>query len=650
MKNLTAKMMLVGSGTVITVVLGALILFTWIQLTRIDSRVDEAEQLTDAVLSMKDTRFHIVQIQQFLTDVGATADDGGYSEAKENLAAAVTRLGDLARMLPETAVQVADLKQQIHALHDTGVRMAEAYVQEGREAGNALMKAPEVGLDDVSSRLADELDNMAQDLESRESKALHDLEDAVSRAEFIVASLSLLVLGLVFGLMLLLYRKIIPPVQLAVRIADDIAEGDLSNEIKASSNDEVGQLLKNLNKMQANLRERLENETLGQEVAGIIDAAQEGDLTQRIDLAGKEGVFRQLGQGVNRLLDVISGAFEDIARVMGAMAQGDLTQKITKDYAGTFASVQGDVNATIDSLQEIVSQIRESTDVISTGSDEIVNGNNNLSERTEQQASSLEETASSMEELTSTVRNNADNSQQANQLSTDARALAEKGGSVVSEAVQAMEAINASSTKIAEIIGVIDEIAFQTNLLALNASVEAARAGEQGRGFAVVATEVRNLAQRSAMAAKEIKELIQDSVAKVQAGSGLVNESGSTLEEIVNSVKKVGDIIAEIAAASQEQSAGIDQVNQAVAHMDEMTQQNAALAEETSAASVSMREQAQEMTERMGFFRVSGSGPVTGKPTSPAPTQQQPAPAAKRRRGMPTAAQAVVQDEEWEEF
>ncbi len=220
----------------------------------------------------------------------------------------------------------------------------------------------------------------------------------------------------------------------------------------------------------------------------------------------------------------------------------------------------------------------------------------------EQQASSLQETASSMEELTSTVRDNADNAQQANQVAASARQLAERGGEVVHNAIDAMGQINTASSKIAEIIGVIDAIAFQTNLLALNASVEAARAGEQGRGFAVVATEVRNLAGRSATAAKEIKELIQDSAGKVQAGSELVNQSGETLGEIVTGVKKVGDIIAEIAAASAEQAAGIDQVNQAITSMDEVTQQNAALAEQTSAASSSLYDKAQEMERMMAFF------------------------------------------------
>jgi methyl-accepting chemotaxis protein len=343
-----------------------------------------------------------------------------------------------------------------------------------------------------------------------------------------------------------------------------------------------------------------------QEIEGIIAAAKSGDLTQRINLDGKAGFFKQLGTGINDLIDGIDNVFADIASAMRMVANGDLTKPIQREYVGTFGEVKNNVNETITNLEKIVVDLREAADVITTASSEISSGNNNLSARTEQQASSLEETASSMEELTSTVRNNADNAQQANQLAASARQTAEHGGDVVSRAVKAMEAINNSSIKIAEIIGVIDEIAFQTNLLALNASVEAARAGEQGRGFAVVATEVRNLAGRSATAAKEIKELIQDSAGKVKAGAELVNESGDTLSEIVTSVKKVGDIISEIAAASQEQSAGIDQVNQAVTSMDEVTQQNAALAEETSAAAASMSEKAREMDQMMNFFTVIG--------------------------------------------
>ncbi|MDJ0805645.1 MAG: methyl-accepting chemotaxis protein [Gammaproteobacteria bacterium] len=340
------------------------------------------------------------------------------------------------------------------------------------------------------------------------------------------------------------------------------------------------------------------------EVAQIVAAAQQGDLSQRIDLAGKLGFFHKLGRGINALIDQVALIFDDMSTVLSAMAQGDLTQAVENDYEGSFDTLKGNVNSTQNNLRGILAQLCDAMDEMRTAANEISTGNTNLSARTEQQASSLEETASSMEQLTATVRNNADNAQQANQLASNARNKAQQGGEVVSRAVQAMDAINTASGKINEIIGVIDEIAFQTNLLALNASVEAARAGEQGRGFAVVATEVRNLAGRSATAAKEIKELIKDSGDKVHMGAELVNESGETLQEIVNAVKKVGDIIAEIAAASAEQNAGIDQINQAVTTMDEMTQQNAALAEQTSAASTSMAEKAGELNGLVKQFKV----------------------------------------------
>nr|WP_063978161.1 methyl-accepting chemotaxis protein [Massilia sp. JS1662] len=332
-------------------------------------------------------------------------------------------------------------------------------------------------------------------------------------------------------------------------------------------------------------------------------------------------------------------------RVAKQVAQGDLTTRVdvdSKDETGELMAALKDMN---DSLRDIVIRVRTGTETIATASGEINSGNQDLSARTEQQAGSLEETASSMEELTSTVRQNADNARQATQLAASASETAQRGGDVVAQVVSTMGSINASSKKIADIITVIDGIAFQTNILALNAAVEAARAGEQGRGFAVVAGEVRNLAQRSAAAAKEIKGLIGDSVEKVEAGSRLVDEAGSTMEEVVGSVRRVTDLIGEIAAASEEQRAGIEQVNQAITQMDQVTQQNAALVEQAAAAADAMQEQAHQLAALVGTFQTGQTVParqaVVARPR--AALAVQPVRTAKRQ-------EPVVAAEEWETF
>jgi methyl-accepting chemotaxis protein len=304
------------------------------------------------------------------------------------------------------------------------------------------------------------------------------------------------------------------------------------------------------------------------------------------------------------LVRSITRPLEAAVKIADGVAAGDLTQRIevqSNDETGQLMQALKGMN---ESLVKIVGEVRIGTETITTASNEIASGNLDLSSRTEQQASSLEETASSMEELTSTVRQNADNARQANQLAVTASEVAVKGGTVVGQVVETMSSINESSRKIVDIISVIDGIAFQTNILALNAAVEAARAGEQGRGFAVVASEVRSLAQRSAAAAKEIKGLIDDSVGKVKAGSKLVGEAGTTMNELVDSVKRVTDIMAEIMAASQEQSSGIEQVNQAIAQMDQVTQQNASLVEEAAAAAESMQDQASKLSQVVGAFRL----------------------------------------------
>lgn len=347
-------------------------------------------------------------------------------------------------------------------------------------------------------------------------------------------------------------------------------------------------------------------------------------------------------------------AVNDICEVMLALSKGSLTSKLEREYEGEFKTLADSVNDFVTNLASIVHEIRSGSETINNSSAEIAKGNADLSSRTEQQASSLEETASSMEEITSTVQLNADNAKQANGLASEASRVAIDGGKLIEQVVGTMADINQSAKKIEDIIGVIDGIAFQTNILALNAAVEAARAGEQGRGFAVVASEVRTLAQRSANAAKDIKGLISDSVAKVESGNSLVNQSGDTMREIVTAIQRVNDIMSEIASASAEQASGIDEINKAVVQMDEMTQQNAALVEEAAAAAESMSSQASQLISRVNFFELGQEASIESAPVirSAPPTQSKPKVSAKAMaaRSQQLSAAKPDDDDEWESF
>ena len=422
---------------------------------------------------------------------------------------------------------------------------------------------------------------------------------------------------------------------------------DLMTDMETVKMGNAKHLNQKMGEIYASIRMLLISLTLGGVLTGVV-----------VGIVISRGLTRQLG-----------GEPQDVANIAVTVASGDLTTKIDLSKSVEGSVVQA-MHAMQESLRTTVSTVRQGTDTIATASGQIAAGNQDLSSRTEQQASSLEETAASMEELTSTVKQNADNARQANQLAVSASSVAVKGGSVVAQVVDTMGAINTSSKKIVDIIGVIDGIAFQTNIWALNAAVEAARAGEQGRGFAVVAAEVRNLAQRSAAAAKEIKTLIGDSVGKVEEGSRQVAEAGKTMDEIVGSVRRVTDIMAEIEAASREQTQGIEQINQAITQMDQVTQQNAALVEEAAAAAASLQEQASGLSQVVSVFRLGSEDlqpasssrqlPVRHAPgvktlqykQPPAAERSIAAPAPKTRKVPQPAPQLAAASAagQWEEF
>jgi methyl-accepting chemotaxis protein len=391
------------------------------------------------------------------------------------------------------------------------------------------------------------------------------------------------------------------------------------------------------------------------QVDRLIQAAIQGELDARIDTENYQGFMKELGHNINNLMEAVVEPLAEAIETAKALAEGRLDKMMDGNYKGEFKALADAMNSSMNKLNAMVGEIRSASMSVFNAAREIADGNNDLSKRTESQAASLEETASAMEQLTSTVRQNADNTTQASNLSSEVMAKATNGGEVVKSAIAAMTEINKSSKEIADIISVIDEIAFQTNLLALNAAVEAARAGDQGRGFAVVAAEVRNLAQRSAGAAKEIKSLINDSVEAVGQGSKLVDETGQTFSHLVSAIEEVSSMISDIDGAGKEQAAGIGEVSSAVAQMDEMTQQNAALVEEASASSKSMEEQAQALLEQMSFFKASeGQQELEAAKSNSAKVEKLASISSLEQRneesiGSPLRA-AGGSDQDWEEF
>jgi methyl-accepting chemotaxis protein len=481
----------------------------------------------------------------------------------------------------------------------------------------------------------------------------------------IEAVIALLAMLLLTGGAIFFLRRVIAPLGNITHTMTRIAEGQSAEIGYTDRTDEVGDMAKALTifrrnadekaKLEADERSRADVErgrlaeqreaeaAISREIAQFCIAVGDGDLSRRIDMAGKDGVFRDLSQQMNGLADTLQNVLNDLGRVLRGLSHGDLAVSASGQYKGAFGELAGAARETVSRLRDFAGKLAESAETVRTASAEISSGSQDLASRTESQAASIEETAASMHEITATVRQNADNAQAASQLAVAARDTAEKGGSVVGDAVSAVTQIEASAQKISDIVGLIDEIAFQTNLLALNASVEAARAGEAGKGFAVVAQEVRALAQRSANASKDIKALITESNAQVKTGASLVNQTGQSLTEIVTAIKKVSDIVAEIAAASREQATGLDQINTAVGSMDEMTQRNGALVEQTSASAQSLADQGRQLSELVGFFRTGSERPApAARPVAAKPAAAKPAAVATPRPAAAAAAKAAA--------
>ncbi|WP_435628688.1 methyl-accepting chemotaxis protein [Candidatus Ferrigenium straubiae] len=547
--------------------------------------------------------------------------------------------------------KVIDVRNKYVGSQDAFIKLQK----DGKQAeAKALFLAETMDLQDAYIKSVNELIGLQSD---RMISIGEEANQQVKSALILIVVLSLIavLVGAIVAIMIVrgLMKQLGGEPDYAADAVGKIAAGDLSMTLAVKPGD-TSSLLYSMKTMQDSLR------AIVGEIKSIVEAAAvRGDFSVKMGMDGKAGYTKELSELLNQLSNVTETGISDVVRVANALAKGDLTQTIAKDYPGSFGEMKTGVNGTVENLKALVGDIKDATDTINTASKEIAAGNSDLSQRTEEQASSLEETASSMEELTSTVKQNAENAKQANQLAISSSDIAVKGGAVVGEVVTTMDAINEASRKIVDIISVIDGIAFQTNILALNAAVEAARAGEQGRGFAVVAGEVRNLAQRSAAAAKEIKTLIGDSVEKVEGGSKLVAQAGQTMEEIVNSIKRVTDIMSEITAASVEQSQGIEQVNLAITQMDEVTQQNAALVEEAAAAAESLEEQAQNLSVSVATFKVDeGAGGAAAARRLPAPVQTPArkgtalakAAPAKTPAAKPKARPQADDDGEWEEF
>jgi methyl-accepting chemotaxis protein len=592
---------------------------------------------------------------------------------------AEARLAELKRAAttPENIKRIADLEatwQRYRSEIASTFQVAER-VKDVQDTPELIALRNSIG---ESRAVAAELQRQARELIAvytarieNVSKEATDEYLRVSTLLIIVATVGI-ALGLLFGFIVSQYG-IAKPMRALVGLLQRMAKGEEVEITGTERKDEIGETARSVNEIKVMLAEkaRLEAEQKAEQdriamqrltdefeaaVGGVVKSALAGDFTQQVSLEGKQGFILNIGRSMNTLCENTAEVLNDLARMFGALAGGDLTQRISAEYQGMFGKLKDDANLMADRLSDTMSEIKNASAEVASAAGEISAGTTDLSQRTEEQAASLEETSSSMEEIAATVKKNAENAQHASQMTAETQGVAARGGEVVSEAVSAMAKIEDSSRRISDIIGVIDEIARQTNLLALNAAVEAARAGEAGRGFAVVASEVRSLAQRSSQAAKDIKDLITNSNSLVQDGVGLVNRAGQSLDEITDAIKRVSEIVSGIATASSEQAIGVDQINLALGQMDQVTQQNSALVEENAASSKTLEQQSNLMAERIAFFKVetgraAPAVPVARATPAPRPRPVAAAPAVTNRRAPATHGNlALKQEPDWKDF
>ena len=740
MKELTLKQILLG----IVLMLGSVCLVThWLDQRNFDE-IDTATEVTretfKAVAALKDARFHVVQIQQFLTDISATHNEDGYGEASENLAQARAQLASVKQLVPTLGAEIDAAGKALTDVHEAGVAMAKVYMSHGMDAGNLLMQQPVNGFDARVDALSEQLDGLTeklgvrmQEAEERTLTADHQVRNTVMAALWLMTILQVLSM---FGL----YQRIVPALRRLQNAVEAIRDGRGDEESlqglkaefraigeavdaiiannKAARDAEIADAADTLRanreaaaesqrivqaldtasssvvladnhhhilylnrtaqtlftRSAADLQQDLpsfnpaqligaplavfqrsgsppalmqsvssangetlrltiggrifrvvvnpvlddddsrlgtvlewtdmtEEERAESQIEHLVAQAVAGALAARIDTrALSDGFLQRLGAGINQVLDSIAAPIRELKPVIEGLAHGNLDGRMRGHYAGDFAALSDATNSSLESLSATLGEIRTVSGAIHGAASEISIGNQDLSKRTENQAENLQRTLRNMVAITDTVHENAEHSRDADKLAQRARVQATEGGEVIGSAVLAMRDISKTSQKIADIISMIEEIAFKTNVLALNAAIEAARAGAQGRGFAVVASEVRNLAERSAQAAQEITALIEDSSQAVARGSQLVTASGNTLNEIIESVQQVSELIGQIAVASAQQSGSLQEIREAITRIDDGTQQNAALVEETAACSLSLDDHAQSLFALVGRF------------------------------------------------